>query len=282
MARAALNRLEPRLILLATALWLASTWTLILAVDFFNIADSQLRLLRTDWILPFLWWEIYREARFTELLQWLFQATAAVLVYLAARRQQSEKTRPFLQVLAFGLLLMLIEDSLNFRHHMADSHLPLWFGQDRLTWQWRAVWESSFYAVMSCLLVLPALAIWRVTHRCWQPGDYGLAIGSYFLYGLVGFGSALRKVFDWQSRLGESIIQNFNLLELPSWALAEERMEYWRETSVDYDHSLGFVLVDHLVEESVEFLAAGLLLATMVVFIRHVDTLSSNLYVPKH
>lgn len=84
-------------------------------------------------------------------------ATAA----LKLRAVDPERYR-YALMLSFGLLLMLIEDSLNLRHIVVDTYFPMLFGEastyPRRTY--RLIWELKGYSILSVLMVLPFLAFW--------------------------------------------------------------------------------------------------------------------------
>lgn len=242
------------------------TWLPIIAIDFLNLFGLQEWTISKEWQLPFLWWEIYREARYTEMLQWLMLATAAGIALMTYVQRKGIKSQPDqLAWLIFSttLLLMLIEDSLNLRHLVADVHLPYLLGIEQLARSQRTLWELCFYALLATGMTIPLWLLWRDGFRLKSVTASHVFL-AYAIYGSVGFGSALRKAGDWQSGLGAWLIEALNLSQMPAWRLALEKMAYWQDTFPGYNHTLGYLLVDHLLEETIEFIAATLLLTAIL------------------
>ena len=255
--------LTPRLILAIVFVYLGLTWSLIIAVDFLNLFDWQ-RFSLNFAPLPFFWYEIYSEGRWTERLQWLFLAIglwAASRLFLLARKDQVRPAYVAGLLLSCGLLLMLVEDSLNLRHIVADTYLVVWFG-DPLARSTRLAWELAFYSTLAFLMAGGLYVLWR--HFRFPRQLWLLLIPAYAVYGMVGFASAARRVGDWQERLGDWIIEALGLSSMPAWSIALRRIELTGEIDPEYTHTLGYLLTDHLLEESVELIAAGLLAAAML------------------
>lgn len=249
--------------------FLALGWAAVIAIDFLNVFDAQGRVTAGLMPLPLLWHELFSEGKVAEKLQWAALATGFLAFGTVALKFREGPLDPFRYryalMLSFGLLLMLIEDSLNFRHVVVDSYFPIFFGDESTNPRstHRLIWELSFYSLLSLLMVLPFLAFWR--RGIWQGTGLRLLTLGYLVYGLAGFSSAMRRLGDWQERLGHWIIAKLELAELPAWQDSLNRMEYWRQQSPDYTHSLGYLLTDHLIEESVELIAATLLLMGLLI-----------------
>lgn len=258
--------------------YLLFAWAAVLAVDFLNLGNAQVWWTADLEPLPVLWFELFAEGKPAENLQWAFLATgflAFVTVALKLRTVDRVRYR-YALMLSIGLLLMLIEDSLNFRHVVVDTYFPLLFGDadDYPRRTYRLIWELTFYSMLSVLMVLPLFAFWR--RGIWRGTGLRVLIAGYLVYGAVGFGSAMRRVGDWQERLGHWIIERFDLAALPAWQESLARMAFWHENVPDYPHTLGYLLTDHLIEESVELLAATLLVMGLLMLRRRTLTLESN------
>ncbi len=256
-------RLKPRHVLLGALAYLAVSWTVIIAVDFLNLFGLQ-RFTMDIAPLPMLWYELYSEGSWTERLQWLLLAVALWTTFrllLLARKQSHTPTYVAATALSCGLLFMLVEDSLNFRHIVSDVYLTAWIS-DPLPRRIRMVWEVTFYSLLAVLMATGLWFLWR-GHRL-PPRLWALIMIAYGVYGTVGFASALRRMGNWQERLGEWVIQTLDLARLPAWSLSMEKMVGWHEVDPTYRFTLGYLLTDHLLEETVELIAAALLAAAML------------------
>lgn len=245
-------------------------WTAVLAIDFLNIWNMQEWLIGNLEPLPLLWYELFAEGKPAENLQWAALATgflSFITVSFRLRLIDSIRYR-YALMLSVGLLLMLIEDSLNLRHVVVDAYFPRMFG-DAHNYPhrtYRLVWELIFYSFLSLLMGVPFLAFWL--KGVWKGRGLRILTAGYLVYGLAGFSSAMRRVGNWQERLGHYIIEQLNLTALPAWQESFERIEFWRENIPNYSHTLGYLLTDHLIEESVELVAATLLLMGLLILRR--------------
>lgn len=242
-------------------------WAAVITIDVLNVFDAQNWLTAGLNPLPLLWYELFSEASPAEMLQWAALAVSFIVfatVALQLRKQSDWHRYRFAAMLSLGLLLMLIEDFLNLRHVVVDHYFPLVFGEPstypRRTY--RLIWELIFYTFLSVLMVIPFVVFWL--KGVWHGTGLRILTVAYLIYGFAGFSSALRRVGDWQERLGYWLIERLNLAELPAWAESLSRMERWRELSSGYTHTLGYLLTDHLIEESIELIAATLLVTALL------------------
>ncbi|MCK8517210.1 hypothetical protein M0534_12880 [Methylonatrum kenyense] len=233
-------------------------------IDFLNINDAQEWVTNELQPLPLLWYALFSEASPAENLQWLLIGAACVAMAAASWRYRLAGARTayaFAGLLTVGLFLMLIEDSLNLRHVVVDHYFPILFGmpENDIPRTYRVTWELSFYSLLATMMASGFLYFWL--RGILQDTGLQLLTMGYLLYGLAGFSSALRSLGDWQERLGHWVIDRWELADLPAWSEALTRMELWKEASETYSHTLGYLLTDHLFEESLELLAATLLAA---------------------
>jgi hypothetical protein len=248
---------------LAVALgWLAFAWTAAIAIDIHNVGGMQDRMIEWSPRFPLAWFRLFSEAHPTEWLQWTLQAVGLVAALVMWRRLRDPESDTRLRtgwfLLAAGLFMMLMEDSQNVRHLVSDSYLiPFFEPRGIASRQVRLVWEVLFYLFLSGLMVGGVLTLLTRVRPDRRTG--GIILVGYALYGFAGFSSAARRVFDWQERLGNWAIERWSLMEIRTWALADQQLEAYRAAVEGYDSTLGYVLVDHWVEESVELLSAGFL-----------------------
>jgi len=246
--------------------FLITTWSIVVVIDFCNLFDLQNFFQGKLRVLPLLWFHIFAEGKVAENIQWLLQGVCAFislsLIFRFLKLNLHEYVVCFFALTA-GSIIMVVEDSLNIRHHVSDYYLPIFLNVERVSRNQRMAWEVSFYIVLSALMIFPIIFLFAKKLLTNNQTNLWL-IFSYGVYGLVGFGSALRGLGYWQENLGNWLIERLNLAELPSWAYSLERMEFWRENLEVYNYTLGYLLVDHLVEESVELLAIGLLTTSLL------------------
>lgn len=122
------DRLHVRLIqatLLATLLYLLLTWGAVIAVDIHDLWGLQKVLDDAEGYHYMLWVNLFREAGPTEWLQWALLAGGAGVGLHAWHRTQHAGPRWLAMawfVLAMGVVLMLLEDSLNIRHVLGEDY----------------------------------------------------------------------------------------------------------------------------------------------------------------
>lgn len=245
-----------------TALWLA-----VLLLDFLNLGEAQAGIVdRSNSGLPLIWYWFFREGQLVENLQWLLLGLSTLLiivVWFELREKAGKRTQAVLVILFFGLALMFVEDSLNFRHAMSGVvFVPLLQDSTDLSvGEIRMVWEALFYLMLASLMAIPIYLLWK--DRLLSPRTLRWLVPAYGVYGLVAFGSALRRIGNWQERLGEYVIYRFSLLELPAWQQSFDLITHRPTWMPPSSYKLGYLLTDHLFEESVELIAAILLLVAL-------------------
>lgn len=252
---------------LLVAIVLISLWLTVILVDFLNVGQVQVEILDRRYSgLPLVWYWFFREGQLVENLQWLLLGLSTLLiiiVWFELRRQTGKRIQAVLVILFFGLALMLVEDSLNFRHAMSGVvFVPLLQDSTDLSvGEIRMLWEASFYLMLASLMAIPIYLLWK--DRLLSPSTFRWLIPAYGVYGLVAFGSALRRIGNWQERFGEYVIYRFSLLELPAWQQSFDLITHRPTWMPPSSYKLGYLLTDHLFEESVELIAAILLLVAL-------------------
>lgn len=222
-----------------------------------------------SFVYPLTYYCYFSEGRLVESVQWLFLgvgASSSFFIYGSIQNTQSnmlEKRAFFL--FAAGLLLMFLEDWMNIRHLISYAYMIPAFDSWLTSTQIRMMWEAVFYVFLSSIMVGAFWCLLKSDNPCLKPNKR--LIFGFILYGLVGFGSAFRRLFDWQERLGNAIIEGFDLKRLDAWQ--EAYAIYYRalENNPDFGWSPGYLLVDHLVEESLELIAASFLLSGLLAII---------------
>ncbi|WP_018140878.1 hypothetical protein [Thioalkalivibrio sp. ALJ7] len=260
-------RLLPTFVVALSISILGTLWAWVALADIAGIPTVRSDWLLADSPLPLLWYALFSEGRAVEMAQWglLFCSTLlATGWWLSHLKSTPAAIRvPFL-LLASALLLMLVEDSLNLRHVVANDYLPLLHSLLPFTERFvsRLTWELFFYSVLSAMM-LGAVAAIILRYRPRLETLVWLSL-AFVIYGSVAFGSAMRRVGDWQERLGTWLMERLDLYALPHWQDTLAIMEQSRANNENYTFTLEYLLVDHLLEESVELIAASLLLAALL------------------
>lgn len=226
------SRFLPRLVVVAGTGYLAAVWLVILVVDR-SISDPS----------DPLWARLFTEAGPTERLQWtlLFACSAACLWGLRATGAPYR----FLALMAYGTILMLVEDSVNL------SHIAVY----RLGARGDMVGTmSARLAVYGLVAALPVLAFARYWRHL-RAGRAALASG-FVLYGTAAAMSVPANLFGLYQRIGPWIIQQVGIPSAPPGTF--EFPEY------DIPDTTGVAFLDLAVEESLELLGATLLLSGLL------------------
>ena len=205
---------------------------------------------------PMLWLILFGEASLTENLQWFSLLLAAFFAGLVA--VQSKQARLAATILCFGLLWMYAEDCSNVRHVTSAWLGELWLGYDTVSLEWRrsrarTMIELTIYAGMAAVMAVAYWLVW--TRKLLSQPAFIIFTGGYLLYGVAAFGSASRNIGNWYANLGDVLFDT----------LARKHTLLWRgQDIVHYQDPLGFWWMDYLLEESLELLAASLLVAACI------------------
>lgn len=202
------------------------------------------------------WWQLYND-RPVEWTQWLLQGAAILAAGFIAGRitdPGDRGVRSFLLLLGAGLVLMLFEDAGDARHAIS-AQVAAFTGPTILGLPHRVVVELPYFLAIAALpvaaVVLHGRSAWRAA------GARGYLIGGYVLYALAGGGSALRHLGDLYVRVGGAIDRILLGGRFPVRdGMAPERAHFY--------------VIDGPIEESVETLAAALLLAGVLAIGREV------------
>ena len=255
--------------LVVSITWVVFASSISIAIDILQWNDYDKLVLERFSNFPLLWYHLMSEASPTENLQWMLQSTGVIISFVAyAKLKHSNRylSQAWL-LLCAGLFIMLIEDSLNFRHVVFAYYIEEGLNDDdRWRVYYKTIWELCFYLLLASLMLISALLLIRYI----KPDKHCLAfiVIAYFLYGIAALGSALRKVFDWQERFGDFLIDKFHFAEIDNWATGFEILKKARNEVEGYTHTMGFLLIDHWYEESLELLSAGFLITAILLLYR--------------
>ena len=229
--------------------YLAVVWALVVAIDFAQLVARP----------TLLWWSLFHEAAPTEMLQWLCLAgavlTAAHLWGRGAGMGWPQAAA--YGVLAVGLAVMLLEDAGNIRHRVGRIVFIDLLGHATASSVAKNLFELCFYSALAGLMVWPFLRHGRRMPLGLRAA--ALLLAGYAAYALAAFTSATRYIGDWYVRAGGAI-RTATGAEGPAWdALADELAgRPWPAVTVE------FWIMDGLVEETLELIGAGCLLAGLL------------------
>ncbi|TVP50838.1 MAG: hypothetical protein EA350_00385 [Gemmatimonadales bacterium] len=238
-------RARARTVLLLVAGLVALAWAAVVWIDLLGMVE------RGDRFKP-VWVHLFND-RPVEWIQWfILPATTVGAAYLAARLHHLEEQRPasFFFLLAIATALMLIEDAGDIRHVISD-YVVQFHGDRVLGLPTRVATDVPYFALLAAV---PLYALIRYGRDAWRaPGARPYLVTGFGLYALAGASSGIRHLGDLYVRLGAFIDARIMGGRFP----VPEGMD------PDRAH---FFLVDSLLEESVESLAAACFLGIVLAF----------------
>ena len=255
---------------LGALLVLSLGWTLVVLVDGYGYpvplvpAPEEMRF-------GVLWFELFSEGRFVERVQWGLLGFACLTALFARLSLSVAHGDPAVSTtaLAGGLALMLLEDSVNLRH--VGAYLVLQrFGDGAIGSSLLCGgFELVYFGLLALMMIAPLVVFARA--RVLSRGTCRWLFAAYGVYAFAGLFSVSRTFGSdggLQGAFGTWLIDRLDLLSRPNWLAAETSFhEHIAETD-GANGSFGYLLVDHLVEESVELVAAGLLASAVAMLAR--------------
>lgn len=237
-----------RYVLGAVLALLGAAWVLFLVVDVFDVAGSRSVVARD---LP-TWARVFSEGHVIEWGQWLSLGVAATVAGAVAGHHHAHgRGRESLLWLLIGLsaALFLIEDAGNPSHQFSRwASVVLGDGQ--------VAAHAGRLPVFAVVGGVPAYAVvryWRELRSHRPAGSFVLA--GLACYGFAGVSSVvLNVVTDFYVQAGEFVMQT----------LLRGRLARVPEGLWGGPEATGWMLMDAVYEESLELVAAGLLLAGAV------------------
>ncbi len=232
--------------MLAVFAWLGIGWALFIAVDILGMVELGTPLY------PHLF-----NDRAIEWTQWVLLALAiAASAYLAGRLQAEDRagSARFFFLLAIGLGLMLIEDAGDVRHTISGYAWGM-VGYEIFGLHHAVVTHVPYYAALAAV---PVYAVLRYGRYPWASVRTRLYLGGgVLLYALAAMASALAFLDDLYVEVGAWVdrVVLAGRLPVPDGIAAS---------------GAHYMLVDSVLEESVELLAAGMMLAAILAFASYV------------
>jgi len=214
----------------STLLFIVLCWVAIYLVDVVNIGGlSSVRGL---------WWHLFRNRGPVEWVQWIFLAyislSAAAFFGMYRERGGCRREEIFWILAAIAFILMLIEDAGDPRHLLAE-HAGVLLGMNR------TLAEGIVFFLIVLPLLYAVLVHWREAFAVAQVRLYFVAGGT--LYALAAVASLFREERGFYPLIGDRLSQTFTGGSIP-----------------------GFFLMDFVIEESIELMAASFIAAGIIIY----------------
>ena len=235
--------------------YLFFAWFISYLGDVHNVLALTDRLINRGAERPFMWYYLFTEGSPTEMLQWAYLAATVILCGVLIGRLGERGYRlpaQFFVLMAAGTGIMLMEDAGNLRHRI-KFYILLAFGD---TMALGIAVELVIYALLGALMIYALVRFWRYPWRHRETRHYMIA--GYSLYAVAAIASATRHFGDWYDHAGEWLLR--------AWGLWEPFTALFIPT--DVGRPIGFYIMDFLVEESIELLAASALCAAVYAYLR--------------
>ena len=262
----------PEYILLSVILLAILSLLIFYFVDLRNLWGLRDALINTkpDYFFftyrPFFFQHWGRNSGFVELIQWSILGASALLAAFLSGREllKNKKLSIFWLLLGISFILMLIEDAGDIRHTLMSYVQAITNEPDQGIFG--TLFEFLYFAVLGGLPLFALVRYWSELKGFNRVKKY-LVIGFIFYAlasGLSFIGTAFEGMMDKNiyDIFGERF-HNFCLqlgdAELPSfWQDCNERSSNFQ---------IGFFLLDSLIEENLELIGAGAILAGIGSFI---------------
>lgn len=235
-------------------------WALTGIVDAMNYGGSRDWLLRSDLEPSAVWIQMFTEASLVEWTQWVLLAlftVAAGIVGGALSMKGMRRGAGFWKLMSFAGGLMVIEDAGNIRHAIVEV-----LTQFRVPTVGFVGTNVLIEAIVFALIgLVPLYAVVRYGGVLRGRGPVlGLLAAGVVAYGVAVGASATRYVNASYEQAGAWVRETIfaDRLVIPDY-------NSWDPQVFD------FFLMDYLVEESIELLGVGLLLASVLAYARTIE-----------
>jgi len=253
--------LLPEHVMALVLLYLLMTWGVFFLIDAFDVFGVRAFMHERGITDPF-WFHLFRQASLTEVLQWVALGGTAFAAGVIRGRaglngEGVSAGRAFWTLMGIAALLMLIEDAGDPRHRLTD-YVTTFTGHTRVEEIGRQLVTYMEVVYFSLLAAIPLYAFFR----------YGLALRrhrkvmAYLLAGFAAYGAA--SIFSVTSYMNDWYIKAGGFVHRVLAAGQLYRVD-WPYTEY---HVHEFWLMDLLVEETIELLGAGALLAAALSYLQ--------------
>lgn len=247
-------RPRPRTVVLTAAAVVVLAWLAVLVVDVWNVAGLGEIPRHALWVNLF-------NSRPVEWLQWVALGAAGVGGgYLAGalRGRGQPALTAFVALLAAGAVVMLLEEAGDIRHSVS-LYVLAWFGEQPLPGlHYRVVSDLPFLTLVA---LLPVYALLRHGRAVWTDarGARPYLVATYGLYGIAALASGLRHLGGTGGHADRAGLYADLGAALHATVFSGITQPAYMDLT-----ELRFLLVDSIVEESIELLAAASLLGLVL------------------
>ncbi len=254
---------KPDLIFYSVAGFVVVSFILTILIDglnIFGVKNGMIQFLD----IPYFWYHWY-DIPFEIPIQW-YILSLVLLVFAMnagmALARDDNRVFSFWLLISLGLILMVVEDAGDVRHHLR-------FELENLTGEgpmgfFGTIWELLYFAVLGAVMAYAILGYRKVY---WND----MKIRNYFLAGLIFYGIAVSS--SWLGSAFHSEI-DFELYTLAGEFIMTRMFVNGGVTEKAYELAtanhewFNFDFMDLVYEESLELLGAGSLLTAGVYFMK--------------
>jgi hypothetical protein len=226
----------------------------VLLVDAANVLGLRETLAASDLEIDALYYLMYRDGGPVEIVQWSFISLFVIVsAHLSGRLFEREPVPARFWVCASILGgFMILEDAGNVRHLLADIGVAFLPFRELAS---RTLVEGTFYAVIATPAFVGAWYYVRMDPERRPPAK--LILPGVGAYAVAAIASASRALGDWYVVAGHWVNDTILGSRLPPmadgfWGVADGR------------DVTAFMIMDFILEESIELMGATLLLAAAV------------------
>lgn len=249
--------IKPANALAAAIIYLILAWGFSYLIDIHNFLGFRELFFNEDMDVQLFWYYIFHDGFITEWLQWSFLGgTAMFCSYLGGRLISYGYNKPamFWIIMGISTVLMFIEDAFNTRHYLASITQEL-LNAEGFTNPVKTMTYIIYFFILGAIPLYAVIRYWRYIW-CETKTRFYICLG-FISYALAVIASGTRDIFSWYSVVGEFL----------NGLVADGVMSaYFVQT--EPTRPLGFYIMDSLVEESVELIAASALFASTIAYLQ--------------
>ncbi len=242
-------KIQPKHVFALVIMYLVSTWILSYLIDIRNIFNLQ-RYVR-NFHRGLLWFQLYKEAQITEILQWSFLGSSMLMcgyMWGKLKTMGSQYTYKFFLFMGLGSTIMMMEDAGNVRHNMKEYTHYLFGATTTVT----VMTEMVFYTMLGAIMMFAIIGYGPYVWHAVKTRFY--LITGFGAYMVASIASATRDINDWYEIAGkwihEVVFHNIML----------DRFGY-----------VGFYIMDVLIEESIELIGASAIFCGIFAYLRFIE-----------
>ncbi len=224
---------------------------------------------------PFFFQHWGRNSGFAELFQWGFLGSSAIIAAFISGREMLKNKRlgMFWILLSSAFVLMMLEDAGNIRHTLMSYVQAIAVEPDQGIFG--TTFEFLYFAFLGGLPLFALIKYWKELKNFSNTKKY-MVIGFAFYAiasGLSFVGTAFEGMID------KNIYELFgDLLYNLSLSIGDANLSYfWANWSNhNSNFQIGFYILDSLIEENLELIGGGAILASILFFLRDSKRKISN------